>query len=444
MEVTTPRTMASDAQDEDEEEPRQAAAHQNGCPTAKWNGEPAVAVEHVAVLARAPASARRWCRTGRAVPPGAGRGCRPRRAARARGACARRRPTPGVTRITARDLRPPAARRRPRPRTPPGGGAIRTPARAPGARCCRRRRCCRRWPRPAPSSGLISRPAVGGAVHLGLGDHVDHGAELVALESAHVVGAAGVEALLGRDEVAASGWRRPPSGEKITPPRTCQLSTTSRESGRYQAASATTRVNCWNEAEPRNRELTVTSSDLRLPREGSIRLLTRGTEARPVSVAEHPVLPQELHHVRRAGVERGAEAHLGGLGAAVAQVVGQRERNPAAELLPPQRDRGAGLPPQVHPELRAPLGVHRDREAGGGVEERRPADGRAEVIVQQRRADRVVGSTSCRSRRRGPSRLGSPTPTLDTRLVRSRSRPLPPRKLREVQPRPPRKQSSVA
>ena len=33
-------------------------------------------------------------------------------------------------------------------------------------------------------------------------------------------------------------------GEKISPPRTRQLSTTSRESGRYQDMPATKRVNC--------------------------------------------------------------------------------------------------------------------------------------------------------------------------------------------------------
>src|SRR5688572_26560456 len=74
-------------------------------------------------------------------------------------------------------------------------------------------------------------------------------------------------------------------GEKMTPPRTRQLSTTLRVSGRYHEASPTSRVNCWNEAEPSSRELTVTSIDLRLPRDGSIGLLVRGKLATPVIVA---------------------------------------------------------------------------------------------------------------------------------------------------------------
>ena len=69
------------------------------------------------------------------------------------------------------------------------------------------------------------------------------------------------------------------------PPRTRQLNTTSRLTGRYQAASPTIRMNCWNGAEPSSRELNVTSNDLTLPREGSIGLLIRGSETFPVSSA---------------------------------------------------------------------------------------------------------------------------------------------------------------
>ena len=43
-----------------------------------------------------------------------------------------------------------------------------------------------------------------------------------------------------------------------------------------------------------------------------------------------------------------------------------------------------------------------------------------------------------------PQSNGVPTPTFEIRLVRSRTRPPLPRKLRVVQPREPRKQSSVA
>ena len=36
MEVITPRTIATVPMTEDEQEPRDQPAHQNGCPTAKW------------------------------------------------------------------------------------------------------------------------------------------------------------------------------------------------------------------------------------------------------------------------------------------------------------------------------------------------------------------------------------------------------------------------
>src|SRR4026209_1715308 len=74
-------------------------------------------------------------------------------------------------------------------------------------------------------------------------------------------------------------------GEKNTPPRTRQLRIASRVIGRYHAASPTNRVNCCSSAEPRYFELTVISSDLMLPRDGSIGLLTLGKATVPVSVA---------------------------------------------------------------------------------------------------------------------------------------------------------------
>ena len=51
------------------------------------------------------------------------------------------------------------------------------------------------------------------------------------------------------------------------------------------ASAPTSRVNCCSSAEPRYFELTVTSSDLMLPREGSIGLLVEGNVAVPVRVA---------------------------------------------------------------------------------------------------------------------------------------------------------------
>src|SRR5215210_7797273 len=74
-------------------------------------------------------------------------------------------------------------------------------------------------------------------------------------------------------------------GEKITPPRTRQLSTASRDSGRYHAIPATKRVNCCNEDEPMYLELCVISTVPSEPRVGSIGLFTRGKVPRAVSVA---------------------------------------------------------------------------------------------------------------------------------------------------------------
>src|SRR6476659_6305222 len=74
-------------------------------------------------------------------------------------------------------------------------------------------------------------------------------------------------------------------GAKIAPPRTRQLNTTSRPSGRYQEQSATVRKNCWNELEPSRRELQVSSSEDTEPRDGSNGLLTCGTVPVAVSVA---------------------------------------------------------------------------------------------------------------------------------------------------------------
>src|SRR4051812_29268858 len=74
-------------------------------------------------------------------------------------------------------------------------------------------------------------------------------------------------------------------GEKMIPPRTRQLSTTSRESGRYHDIPPTTRVNCCRLDEPMSFELYVSSTEALEPRVGSIGLLTRGNVARAVKVA---------------------------------------------------------------------------------------------------------------------------------------------------------------
>ena len=210
--------MASGAEQDDEEEPRDPPAHQNACPTAKWKVNLLLRDLDVATLPGTGVSAPRVS-TWKSVPRlQLDRDCRPRRAG------------PGPSGVASRM---PDAGRHPDHRTGVPAAAVPDAARvheggepepraeqratAPAARRCRPRACCRRWPRPWTESGLICRVSSAAAVHLALGDDVDHRAELVALEAAHVVGAAGVEPLLRRDEVAALGgdvhasarrWRR--------------------------------------------------------------------------------------------------------------------------------------------------------------------------------------------------------------------------------------------
>src|SRR5918999_4648 len=74
-------------------------------------------------------------------------------------------------------------------------------------------------------------------------------------------------------------------GEKMSPPRSRQLSTTSRDSGRYHDIPPTTRVNCCKEEEPMIFELWVSSTLPIRPRVGSIGLFTRGNVPRAVTVA---------------------------------------------------------------------------------------------------------------------------------------------------------------
>src|SRR4051794_13537986 len=74
-------------------------------------------------------------------------------------------------------------------------------------------------------------------------------------------------------------------GEKIKPPRTRQLNTTSRESGRYHARPALILVNCWNEDDPMYLELQVSSTVPKDPRVGSTGLLVRGKVPSAVRVA---------------------------------------------------------------------------------------------------------------------------------------------------------------
>src|ERR1700732_2845219 len=74
-------------------------------------------------------------------------------------------------------------------------------------------------------------------------------------------------------------------GEKISPPLSRQLNTTSRESGRYQDMPATKRVNCCRLEEPMYLELWVISIELILPRVGSTGLFTLGKVPSAVRVA---------------------------------------------------------------------------------------------------------------------------------------------------------------
>src|SRR5215204_3604674 len=74
-------------------------------------------------------------------------------------------------------------------------------------------------------------------------------------------------------------------GEKITPPRTRQLSTTSRESARYHDIPPANRVNCCSSDEPMYLEAYVSSSVAREPLVGSIGLFIRGKFAEAVRAA---------------------------------------------------------------------------------------------------------------------------------------------------------------
>src|SRR5215210_3942321 len=74
-------------------------------------------------------------------------------------------------------------------------------------------------------------------------------------------------------------------GEKMSPPLTRQLRTTSRVSSRYQDIPPTTRVNCCSSDDPMYFELWVTSTEPIRPRVGSMGLLTRGKVPKAVRVA---------------------------------------------------------------------------------------------------------------------------------------------------------------
>src|SRR3954463_8032 len=74
-------------------------------------------------------------------------------------------------------------------------------------------------------------------------------------------------------------------GEKISPPRSRQLNTTSRESGRYQDIPATKRVNCCRLDDPMYLELWGISTEPIRPRVGSTGLFTRGKVPNAVRVA---------------------------------------------------------------------------------------------------------------------------------------------------------------
>src|SRR5918998_6660176 len=76
-------------------------------------------------------------------------------------------------------------------------------------------------------------------------------------------------------------------GEKMSPPLTRQLSTTSRDSGRYHDIPPTTRVNCCKEEEPIIFELWVSSTLPIRPRVGSIGLFTLGNVPSAVIVASN-------------------------------------------------------------------------------------------------------------------------------------------------------------
>src|SRR6476661_4080109 len=71
----------------------------------------------------------------------------------------------------------------------------------------------------------------------------------------------------------------------MRPPRRRQLSTTSRDRGRYQDIPPTTRVNCCRSDEPMYLEAQVSSTEPLDPREGSIGLLVRGKVPIAVRVA---------------------------------------------------------------------------------------------------------------------------------------------------------------
>src|ERR671910_3726777 len=74
-------------------------------------------------------------------------------------------------------------------------------------------------------------------------------------------------------------------GEKMSPPRSRQLSTTLRESGRYHDMPATARVNCCRLEDPMYFELWVNSREPIRPRVGSMGLFTRGNVPSAVRVA---------------------------------------------------------------------------------------------------------------------------------------------------------------
>src|SRR5215207_10566950 len=74
-------------------------------------------------------------------------------------------------------------------------------------------------------------------------------------------------------------------GEKMSPPLSRQLSTTLRESGRYQDMPATVRVNCCRLEDPMYLELWVSSKEPMRPRVGSMGLFTRGNVPSAVRVA---------------------------------------------------------------------------------------------------------------------------------------------------------------